>query len=161
MKTLMLLRHAKSSWDDPSLRDFDRPLNDRGRRDAPRMGKALSKKDPKPDLIVASPAVRAKSTLEAVAKAAGYSCPIEFKESIYGASDAELIRLARAQPDTASTVLLVGHNPGFEELAARLTGKRVEMVTCTVACISFKVEHWNDVEDHQGKLDWLLKPKDL
>jgi phosphohistidine phosphatase len=112
-------------------------------------------------LIVCSPAVRAKSTLEAVAKAAGYSCPIEFNKSIYEASDAGLIGLVRAQPDTASTVLLVGHNPGFEELASRLTGKRVEMVTCTVACISFQAANWNDVEDHQGELDWLLKPRDL
>jgi phosphohistidine phosphatase len=125
------------------------------------MGKALSNKDPRPDLIVCSPAVRAKSTMEAAAKAAGYSCPIEFNKTIYEAADDELIQLVRAQPDTASTVLLVGHNPGFESLASRLTGKRIQMVTCTAACISFQATRWSDVEDRQGKLDWLLKPRDL
>lgn len=159
MKTLMLLRHAKSSWDDPSLRDFDRPLNDRGRRDAPRMGRALAKRI-QPDLIVSSPAVRAKQTIEEVAKAAGYACPISFDENIYAASSGELRKLIRALPQKHSTVIMVGHNPSFEDLATRLTGKPVEMPTCTAACISFPVERWEDIEDN-ATLEWSLRPKEL
>ena len=161
MKTLLLLRHAKSDWDDASLKDFDRPLAARGERDAPRMGKALRKRGPLPDLIISSPAARAKATIEAVAEAAKLDLEIRFDESVYGASSPELIKLVLGLPDKSSCAMLVGHNPGFEDLVGRLSGSHERMPTAALACIEFKVDHWSDVNDGEGKLVWLLTPKSL
>src|SRR5262249_55636196 len=121
MKTLMLLRHAKSDWGDQSLRDFDRPLADRGKRDAPRIGKAIKKRGWIADLIISSPAERAKQTIEAVAASAGLVPSIQFDESIYGASAGDLMKLIRRLPDSINCALLVGHNPTFEQVLERLT----------------------------------------
>lgn len=161
MKTLLLLRHAKSDWDDASLRDFDRPLAARGERDAPRIGKALRKSGPLPDLIVSSPAARAKATIKAVVKAAKLEAEVRFDETVYGASPPELMRLIRQSPDGVSCVLLVGHNPGFEDLVGRLSGSHERMPTAALACIEFQSEHWEDVSDGEGKLAWLLTPRQL
>ncbi len=161
MKTLLLLRHAKSDWDDTSLRDFDRPLAARGERDAPRIGKALRKRGALLDLIISSPAVRAKATIEAVIKTAKLKLEIRFDETIYGASSPELMRLIRRLPDGNSCVLLVGHNPGFEDLVGRLTGSHERMPTAALACIEFQIDHWEDLKDGEGKLAWLLTPKKL
>ena len=161
MKTLLLLRHAKSDWDDASLKDFDRPLAARGERDAPRMGKALRKRGPLPDLIISSPAARAKATIEAVAETAKLDLEIRFDESVYGASSPELIKLVLGLPDKSSCAMLVGHNPGFEDLVGRLSGSHERMPTAALACIEFKVDHWSDVNDGEGKLVWLLTPKSL
>jgi len=161
MKTLLLLRHAKSDWGDSSLRDFDRPLADRGERDAPRIGKALRKSGVTPDIIIASPAARARATVQAAMKAAKVELKITFDESIYGASSAELMKIIRRLPDADECALLVGHNPGFEDLAGRLTGSHERMPTAALACIEFQIEHWNDVNDGQGKLAWRLTPKQL
>jgi len=161
MKTLLLLRHAKSDWGDPSLRDFDRPLADRGERDAPRIGKALRKSGVTPDIIIASPAARARATVQAAMKAAKVELKITFDESIYGASSAELMKIIRRLPDADECALLVGHNPGFEDLAGRLTGSHERMPTAALACIEFQIEHWDDVNDGQGKLAWRLTPKQL
>src|SRR5258708_23117047 len=120
MKNLLLLRHAKSNWDDSSLPDFDRPLAARGERDAPRMGKALAKRGPAPEVIISSPAGRAKATVEAVIKAARFAIDAQYDEKIYGASSAELLAVIRRIPDEFSSALLVGHNPGFEDLLSRL-----------------------------------------
>lgn len=161
MKTLLLLRHAKSDWGDSSLRDFDRPLAERGERDAPRIGKELRERGLLPELIVSSPAARAKATIEAVAKSAKLGPDIQFDDIIYGASTPELIKLIRALPDSPSCVLLVGHNPGFEDLVGRLSGSRERMPTAALACIEFAIDHWADVNDRAGKLKWLLTPKQL
>jgi len=161
MKTLLLLRHAKSDWDDPSLRDFDRPLSERGERDAPRIGKALRKRGPLPDFIVSSPAARAKATIKAVAKAAKLELEIRFDESVYGASTPELMRLIRKLPDTSSCALLVGHNPGFEDLVGRLSGLHERMPTAALACLEFHADHWDGINEGQGKLAWLITPKQL
>lgn len=161
VKTLLLMRHAKSSWDDASLRDFDRPLAERGRRDAPRMAQALVALDSAPDFIVSSPAARAKETVEAVIGEAGLSAPLTFDEGIYDASSAALMRIVRRLPDEPRRVLLVGHNPGFEDLLTRLTGERGRMPTAALAAIEFQVDRWEDIEDGQGKLVWLLTPRQL
>lgn len=161
MKTLLLLRHAKSDWDDQELRDFDRPLAARGRRDAPRVGRALKGRGLTPDLIVSSPAARAKETIEAVIGSADLALSPAFDEGIYGASSAELMRIIRRLPDESSCALLVGHNPGFEDTVSRLTGAREHMPTAALACLEFQVERWEDVEDERGKLLWLLTPKQL
>ena len=161
MKTLFLLRHAKSDWGDSSLRDFDRPLAARGERDAPRIGKALRKRGPLPELIVSSPAARAKATIEAVARAAKLDLDIQFEDVVYGASTPELIKLIRTLSELTSCVLLVGHNPGFEDLVSRLSGTHERMPTAALACIEFEIDHWVDVDDGLGKLKWLMTPKQL
>lgn len=161
MKTLLLLRHAKSNWDDPSLGDFDRPLATRGKRDAPGVGKALRKRGSLPDLIISSPAARARATIEAVMKTAKLDGEPQFDQAIYGASSAELMNLIRRLPDSSLCVLLVGHNPGFEDLLERLTGLHDRMPTAALASIEFQINHWDDVEDGKGSLAWLLTPKRL
>lgn len=161
MKTLLLLRHAKSSWDEPSLRDFDRPLAARGKRDAPRMGKALSERGPLPDLIISSPAARTRATIKAVIASARLEADLMVEESVYGASSAELMKLIRQLPDEKSCVMIVGHNPGLEDLVERLSGKAERMPTAALACIEFHSDRWDDVEDGLGSLAWLLLPKDL
>ena len=161
MKTLMLLRHAKSDWDDASLSDFDRPLAARGKRDAPRVGKALRKRGSLPDLIISSPAARAKATVEAVIKTAKLEGDLQFDEAIYGASSAELMRLIRRLRDNISCSLLVGHNPGFEDLLKTLTGEINGMPTGALAGIEFDVDDWSQVKARTGKLTLLLTPKEL
>jgi len=161
MKRLLLLRHAKSSWDDSSLVDFDRPLAERGKRDAPRIGKALRKRGPLPDLIISSPATRARETIEAVIKAAILNIVPRFDEAIYGASSAELMKVITRLPDESSCAMLVGHNPGFEDLLARLTGSHERMPTAALACVDFNLDHWEDVDNGKGRLVWLLTPKHL
>jgi phosphohistidine phosphatase len=159
VKTLLLLRHAKSSWDDGSLNDFDRPLAARGKRDAPRIGKALVERGPAPDLIISSPAARARETIEAVIISARIGFGPRFDETIYGASSSELMSVIRRLPDESSCALLVGHNPGFEDTVGRLTRTHEQMPTAALACIEFQIERWEDVEDGQGA--WLLTPKKL
>lgn len=161
MRTLLLLRHAKSSWDNPSLRDFDRPLSPRGYRDAPRIGKELKRRGQMPDLVLSSPATRARQTIEAVLDAAGADITPQFDESIYAASSAELMRLVRRLPDQHSVVMLVGHNPGFEDLLSRLTGSYEHMPTASLACIELKSDRWDDAQEGQGKLASLIIGKQL
>lgn len=161
VKTVLLMRHAKSNWDDASLRDFDRPLAERGRRDAPRIARAVVALDSAPDFIVSSPAARARETIEAVIREGGLTAPLEFNDAIYDATSAALMQIVRRLPDERQRVLMVGHNPGFEDLLTRLTGERGRMPTAAIACIEFQVDHWDDVEDGEGKLVWLLTPKQL
>lgn len=161
MKTLLLMRHAKSDWGDVSLRDFDRPLAERGERDAPRMARELSARGPLPDLIISSPAVRARQTAEAVIRASGLNVPLEFESSIYEASTSELMKVARSIPDAPACAMLVGHNPGFEGMVARLTGAEERMPTAAIACIEFDIDRWEDVEDGQGRLVWLATPRTI
>ena len=159
MKTLLLLRHAKSSWGDSSTPDFKRPLAPRGIHDAPRIGAALRQRGPLPELILSSPAVRATQTIEAVVKAAGLQIAPQFDQNIYGASTAELLDIIKHIPDTISCALLVGHNPTFAELVSRLTGTGHDMPTAALACLVFQIVSWTDVEDGGAKLEWLITPK--
>jgi phosphohistidine phosphatase len=161
MKTLLLLRHAKSSWDQPSLRDFDRPLAARGKRDAPRIGKALRERGPHPELIISSPSARTRATIKAIVASARFEAEIQFEESVYGASSAELLKLARRLPKEKAIAMIVGHNPGLEDLVARLTRRPERMPTAALACIEFQIDRWEAVEDGEGKLAWLLTPKQL
>lgn len=161
MKTLLLLRHAKSSWDDASLADFERPLAPRGRRDAPLVGRALAASGHMPDVVISSPAKRARETVAAVLEAAGLLVAPSFDESVYAASSAELIKVVRNIPDAASCAMMVGHNPGFEDLAERLAGSPERMPTAALTCIQFEVDRWADVEDRAGKTLWRLTPKKI
>lgn len=161
MKILLLLRHAKSDWDDVSLRDIERPLAKRGRRDAPRMGQALKDRHIAIDYVLCSPAKRARQTMKIFTEAAEIHTTPQFEEQIYDATTAELLKVVRAIPDEHNNVLMVGHNPGFETLLGRLTQTQHTMPTAALACIEFAVDHWQDVEDGKGKLLWFLTPKTL
>ena len=161
MKTLYLLRHAKSSWDDPGLKDFDRPLNQRGLKAAPRIGAHMLKKEIRPDVVLSSPALRAKQTTHMVCEAAGLSSLINFDERIYEAGVQRLFEIVTGFEDGLTAALMVGHNPGFEELLSALTGESQRMPTAALACIELKIKKWSDLTGGSGKLKWLVRAKDL
>ena len=161
MKTLYLLRHAKSSWDDPGLKDFDRPLNKRGLKAAPKMGAYMLKQNIRPDVVLSSPALRAKQTTTMVCETAGWSSLINFDERIYEASVQRLFEIVTGFEDPIERALMVGHNPGFEELLAALTGESHRMATAALACIELEVEKWSDLTGGSGRLKWLVKAKEL
>lgn len=169
MKSLTLLRHAKSGWDDQVSRDFDRPLNSRGRRAARTVAAEMKALGLTFDRTLASPARRVVETIEEVA--AGYG-PIhpEYDRHLYLAPAATLLEIVRATPDSVEHLLLAGHNPGLEELALRLArrdeaGLRGEIElkypTGTLAEIHLPVERWVDVEQGCGRIARFIRPRDL
>ena len=146
MKTLFLVRHAKSSRDDASLPDRERPLNARGLHDAPALGKRLAKHRVQPDLMVSSPATRAWTTAQLVAAEIGYEVTaIVVDERLYAARVSDLLAVIRALDGKADCVMLFGHNPEFSELAGRLSGEAVDMPTCAVAQFAFDSPSWTNV----------------
>ena len=154
MKRLTLIRHAKSSWSEAGLADFDRPLNERGQRDAPRMGKRLRKHGLSPDLMVSSPAKRALTTAQTIAQAIAYPNDTIYKlDAIYEASLATLLNVVRQLDDSHSDVVLFGHNPGITVLANFLAGAHIDNVpTCGVVTIELAVDSWSNVERDCGQL---------
>jgi phosphohistidine phosphatase len=161
LKRLLLLRHAKSSWDNPALADFDRPLNERGMKTAPLIGRFMRDRKVRPDLILSSPAERARETAALVTRAAGLDAPLRYDERIYEATSSRLLEVVSQLEETADEVLLVGHNPGMEELLERLTGESRRMPTAALARVQFDVEKWNKLRERSGRLEWLVKPKEL
>jgi phosphohistidine phosphatase len=161
MKTLYLLRHAKSSWNDPSLQDFDRPLNGRGLEAAPLVGRLIRKRKLRIDLLLGSPAARARQTAALVTEAAGLATELRYDERIYDADAARLLEVVSQVRESANAVMLVGHNPGMEELLGVLTGETHHMPTAALACIMLDTEKWGKVRERTGRLEWLIRPKDL
>jgi phosphohistidine phosphatase len=164
MKTLLLLRHAKSSWKDPDLPDHDRPLNKRGQNDAPRMGKLLRDEDLTPDLIISSTAARAKKTAELVAKACKYKGEIVLNHSLYGAEPAAYLKILEGLSDKHKAVLVVGHSPSVEDTVELLTGSPdVIMPTCALAHIPLPIQNWAELNKQKikGKLVKVWRPKEL
>jgi len=160
MKTLFLVRHAKSSWDNAALPDKERPLNDRGRRDAPKMGERLAKRDVKPDLILSSPAVRALSTAEIVAEKLDYRRKdIVVTERLYAAEVDDLLDVIRQLGDELKCVMLFGHNPEFTELAHRLSGEIAHMPTCAIAEFTFDAKSWSGIDSIKPAQILLDYPK--
>ena len=168
MKTLLLLRHAKSDWDDPSLADFDRPLAKRGLKDAPQMGEVLKASDSVPDKIISSPAKRAKQTTELVAKACGYHKSIDWAESFYGGYSEDLINALKQLPGTVERAMLVGHNPTMEETASALLLKSEEALddeyavripTAGLMCLDLQIMDWAELEPGDAILRWYLIPR--
>ncbi|GEO02581.1 phosphoglycerate mutase [Adhaeribacter aerolatus] len=147
MKTLYLMRHAKSSWDFPELSDHDRPLNNRGRKDAPLMGRELASREVTLDLIVSSSAVRALTTATLVAKELEYDTEkIAVEEEIYKASKQELLSIIKNIPNQFDKVLLVGHNYTISELANMLSPEMVPtMPTAAVVCLNFNCGTWAEI----------------
>ena len=160
MKTLFLVRHAKSSRDDPTLPDRDRPLDDRGRRDAPRMGKRLAKRDVKPDLLLSSPALRALTTAQLIADEIGFERKaIAVDDRLYASSPDDLLAVIRALDNKLDRVMLFGHNPEFSELAHRLSSDIVDMPTSAVAEYNFDTKAWSDVGEIEPVKAILDYPK--
>ncbi len=155
MKLLSLIRHAKSSWKNPELADFERPLNKRGKRDAPVMGRRLAALDFKPDLILSSPAKRAARTAKAIADELGSSTSkIDFNEEIYEAtSPAELLEVIRSLDPGLAHVALIGHNPALTELSNWLADVQIENIpTCGVVRLRLAAHRWEDVSAQGGTL---------
>ena len=162
MKTLLILRHAKSSWDDESLDDHDRPLNKRGKRDAPRMGQLLRDEDLLPELILCSTAVRARKTLDKVCEAANYGGEKALNGELYMAGPSTYVDVLRSVDDRVERVMVVGHNPGLEELLSDLAGIDEHLSTAALAVVELPIERWNELELRTaGKLVQLFRPKEL
>ena len=161
MRRLTILRHAKSSWDDASLSDFDRPLNRRGERDAPEMGRRLRERGIRPSLIVSSDAQRAFTTASIIAREIGY--PQEFiqrEHELYHASPADVIDVLIDEAGDFNDVLVVGHNPGLTNLANRLGDIRFDNIpTCGVVAIDLEVSAWSELHDARGTTAWFDYPK--
>jgi phosphohistidine phosphatase len=157
MKTLTLLRHAKAERDSPGGGDFERALNARGRENSMRMGKEMRRLGLRFDRVLASPARRVVETVEGV----GEPSP-QYDERIYDASTERLLGVVGSVDDGVEKLLLVGHNPGFERLAARLSANEVdEFPTAALAEIELPIEHWRDIKDASGRLVRFLTPKTL
>jgi phosphohistidine phosphatase len=162
MKTLLVLRHAKSSWREAELADHDRPLNKRGKRDAPRMGELMRAEGLLPDLILTSSARRALNTAELVAEASGYDGEIQVSRDLYAAGPEEFIDALCALPDELETVMVVGHNPGLEELVELLTEELSAMPTAALVQVELEIERWVDLqEEGGGRLVNLWLPRNL
>lgn len=162
MLRLTLVRHAKSSWTDPGMGDFERPLNKRGTRDAPVMAVRVGELRRLPDLLVSSPALRAYTTAGVFAERLGFSADaIQLEQRIYDASRETLIEVVRELDPKARHAMLFGHNPGFSDLAHWLaTCSFTEMPTCAIASIELQVSDWRELGPGCGKLARYLYPKD-
>jgi phosphohistidine phosphatase len=170
MKKLLLLRHAKSSWDDESLADFDRPLAPRGREAAPRMGRELARRGWLPEAVLVSPSLRTRQTWKLVAAELETKPAVKFPTSLYEAPAEALLEEIRRTPDSTGVLLLVGHNPGLEDLAKALAGedsdsdalKRMGEKFPTGALARFKVDGaWAELDAGAVRLSHFLRPKDL
>jgi phosphohistidine phosphatase len=159
MKTLYVLRHAKSSWDNAKLADFDRPLNDRGEAAAPFMGELMAANGFVPDVIVSSPAVRARETARLAKEAAHVTADIIHDERIYEASPRTLQSVLSSIDDRFDSAMLVGHNPGMEGIVRLLTGRSEEMPTAALAVIDLDIQNWNEVDSGLGSLRRIVRPK--
>jgi phosphohistidine phosphatase len=170
MKILTLLRHAKSTWDDPVARDFDRPLNGRGRKAARTVGREMRAQGLAFDAIIASPALRVVQTLRDVAEGYGHALNPAQDEDLYLASPALLLERIQQVDDAVARLLVVGHNPGLEQLALLLAGSdetglldelELKYPTATVAELHFPVERWAQVAEGGGTLMRFIRPRDL
>ena len=163
MKKLYIVRHAKSSWDDVDLRDFDRPLNDRGLKDAPRMGKRLKDRGVHPDLMVSSPAVRALATCRALAKEMGYpEDKIKVDKRVYHAAEEQLLNVIKecGKFQDPGILLVVGHNPGLTEFANRLLDDSIDNIpTCGIVAGELKIQSWDEAGWGCGEREFFETPK--
>ena len=162
MKTLLIMRHAKSSWNYPERSDYDRPLNARGKRDAPRMGKHLRQEGLIPDRILTSSAKRARKTASKVAKACGYTGRVKKLDALYDTVPGVYFEVLQALPDTYQRVMVCGHNPTMEQLVNHLTEDIKRMPTAALAHIELPIQHWNALDLYiKGTLVNLWTPKML
>jgi len=170
VKTLYLLRHAKSSWDHPGLRDHQRPLAPRGQRAAPRMGAYMAEQGYDPELVLCSTSERTRQTWALVAPELANEPNVQFSDEVYHASAGSLLDLATEIPPVYSSAMLIGHNPGVHAVADWLSGHGNERLldelgvrypTAALAVISFDVDDWSDVRAGTGTLEDFVRPRDL
>jgi len=161
MKTLLLMRHAKSSWKDDSLDDHDRPLNKRGKREAPRMGELLKDQNLLPDYLLVSSARRARKTAECVAFASGYRGETRITSELYMAGAPKLLEIISQTPQPCQTLLLIAHNPGLEELLERLTSQYQALPTAAVAHVKLEIASWGEITAISASLVDLWQPRGL
>lgn len=160
MKKLFLIRHAKSSWDDLTLDDFDRPLNKRGEKDAPFMAEILKEKNVIPDLIISSPALRTKLTAQIIAKRIGFTDNINFDKTIYEAPLSNLKKVVHNIDDSFDTIFFIGHNPALCDLANFLCDIELENIpTCGIVEIDFDTNSWKDISKENSELISFEYPK--
>jgi phosphohistidine phosphatase len=155
------MRHAKSSWGDPSLADFERPLNERGRKAAPLVGRFMRKQRLRPDLILSSPAERARQTAALVIESAGLAAPLRYDERIYEATPSRLAEVVSQVEETVGELLLVGHNPGLAGLLELLAGESRHVPTAALARVALDVEKWGRLREGVGRVELFVRPKDL
>ena len=161
MKTLLLLRHAKSSWKQPDVNDHDRPLNKRGKKEAPEVGKYLKANDLVPDMILSSTARRAQDTARTVADASGFEGDINLHQDLYLSDAACYLDIIQSLPDTANRVLVVGHNPEMDDLLTLLTDVAQHMTTAALAQIDLPLSSWQELnEATDGRLQNLWTPRE-
>ena len=162
MKTLLLLRHGKSSWTNTSLADHDRPLKKRGRKAAQRAGCLLSQLELVPDHILTSSAARASATAQLVTVSAKYRGEVEVEPDLYHADPSALAAIVSRVPNQFDRVLVVGHNPGLEDWLVRLVGHAAMCPTAALARIELPVDSWTDLSpDTRGTLQGLWRPKEI
>ena len=165
-RQLLVLRHGKSSWADAFTDDWERPLTERGERDAVRVGEFLRRQGLVPDLIVSSDAVRAQSTAQRAADASGYSGTITLSSLLYHATPAAITGVINGvingAPNAVHRLMIVGHNPGLEDLVSQLTRQQIGLSTATLVHIELPVEHWHDAgAATAGSLLGFWNPRDL
>ena len=159
-RRILFLRHAKSDWDAAHSLDADRPLNDRGRKTARRMGELLAASGQVPELALVSSAVRARETFELASAAGAWNCESRIEPGLYASSPRRVLDILRAQNDAIPSLLLVGHEPTWSELAGALVGgAHLRFPTGALARLDFRVESWNQLDYDRGNLVWLLQPK--
>ena len=162
MLTLYLLRHAKSSWDDTSQQqDFERPLANRGRKACALIGEFIDEKGIDFDLVLVSTALRTRQTIELVKERAKFRGEVRYDERIYEATVSQLLEVIAQVDSDRESVLLVGHNPGVEELLALLTGEQQRVTTANFAKIKIKATKWSASLANKGTLDWIIRPKEI
>ena len=160
MKTLLIMRHAKSDYPADVQSDFDRPLNERGRKDLPRVAQLLGDFGPRPEAIVASPALRARQTAAGLIKALDLAeNALNFDESLYLALPHTLAQAAAKLPEAAQTGLLIAHNPGLEEWIGQLSGARIALPTAGLAAIQFGSFSWAEIDRAPGQLLYFVVPR--
>jgi len=162
MRRLLLMRHAKSSWNDSNLPDHERPLKKKGKKDAERMGKLLKSKDLEPDLIMSSTALRAKQTAEIVAESCKCKKEIIFLDSLYMAEPSDILHAIEKNAKDKKTIMVIGHNPGLEAFLQIANGKVETLPTASIAYLTTSVDSWSKLEKGENiKLKKLWRPKDL
>lgn len=163
-RTIVLIRHAKSSWDNPDLADFDRPLNDRGFTDAPLMGKQLALQGLRFDAIIASPSKRTTQTLSFLLKEIKFpESKIVWDSSIFHSSSDNLIHILQSLDPSVKTVALVGHNPSMTDLANYLQSDTLieNVPTCGIVCVRAELPAWSDLQHQKAKLEFFIYPKGI
>ena len=162
MKKLLLMRHAKSSWNDPNQNDFDRPLNERGLDTAPKMGQFLTNQNHVPDHIISSAAKRAKSTARLLAEHCGYTKKLIYCQDLYLASADTYFHLIHQQPENINTLLMVGHNPILEDFIYSLTKKSITLTTANIVCFHLDISSWNQLSKNTIlPIEHIWRPKEI